>query len=277
MGNLSGVVAFLLICVLLAGCSAPGAAKTPAPKMSVTAPSAPIEATSKNPRTTTGSTASIPVTISEAKLLAASLVFGECPRWHDNKLWFSDMHAHQVMTVDLEGKLEKIVEVPGQPGGLGWLPDGRLLVVSMTDKKLLRLDPGGLAQVADLSQMASGMCNDMVVDAQGRAYVGNYGLNTDWQQFMVGPAEIVMVAPNGEMRVVATNLIMPNGAVITPDGRTLIVAETQRSCLTAFNIEADGSLTGKRIWAELLGTGIYPDGICRDVEGAIWAASVPTM
>jgi len=111
------------------------------------------------------------------KILLEGLAFGEGPRWHDGKLWFSDMHARWVMTVDLDGRAEKIVEVPGQPSGLGWLPDGHLLIVSMTDKRLLRLDKAGLVEVADLSGLASGNCNDMVVDKQGRAYIGHFVLD----------------------------------------------------------------------------------------------------
>ena len=198
------------------------------------------------------------------------LAFPECPRWHEGKLWFSDMQACQVMTVDLEGKAELIVKVPGQPAGLGWLPYGRLLVVSMTDKRLLRLEPSGLTQVADLSGLASGNCNDMVVDIQGRAYIGHFGFDLFAKQ-AVTPAEIIMVKPDGDARVVADSLIFPNGAVITPDGETLIVAESFGSCLTAFSIESDGSLSGRRIWARLR-KGIAPDGICLDAEGAIWIA-----
>jgi sugar lactone lactonase YvrE len=147
------------------------------------------------------------------RVLLEGLAFGESPRWHGGKLWFSDMHAHQVMTVDLKGKTEIIAEVPNLPSGLGWLPDGRLLVVSMNDKRLLRLDPDGLTKVADLSGLASGDCNDMVVDALGRAYIGNSGLGTDLKQSKLGPAEIIMVTPDGDMRVVATAMMFPNGAV----------------------------------------------------------------
>jgi sugar lactone lactonase YvrE len=208
----------------------------------------------------------------ETETITEGLVFPECPRWHDGKLWLSDMHAHQVMTVDLDGNTEIIMEVPGQPGGLGWLPDGRLLVVSMTDKRLLRLDPDALTEVADLSGLASGTCNDMVVDALGRAYIGNFGLDTDVTKFYIGPAEIIMVTPDGDMRVVATDMRFPNGAVITPDGHTLIVAESFGQRLTAFDIEPDGSLSGQRVWA-WLENNVYPDGICLDAEGAVWVAN----
>jgi len=208
----------------------------------------------------------------ETKVLLEGLAFGEGPRWHHGKLWFSDMYAHQVMTVRLGGKTEKIVEVPGQPSGLGWLPDGRLLVVSMTDKRLLRLDPGGLTEVADLSGLASGICNDMVVDKHGRAYVGHTGFDFYAKQPSFAPAELIMVTPGGDMRVVADEMLFPNGSVITPDGHILIVAESQGSRLTAFDIGPDGSLTGRWVWANL-GSDVHPDGICLDAEGAVWLAN----
>src|SRR5262245_8038771 len=132
-------------------------------------------------------------------VLLDGLAFPEGPRWHDGKLWFSDMHAHRVMTVDLAGKAETIVEVPNQPSGLGWLPDGRLLVVSMTDRRLLRLDAGRLVEAADLSRLATFHCNDMVVDAQGRAYVGNFGFDFQAQQPFV-PAVLALVTPDGTVR-----------------------------------------------------------------------------
>lgn len=160
--------------------------------------------------------------------------------------------------------------VPGQPSGLGWLPDGRLLVVSMTDRRLMRLDPAGLTEVADLSKLATFHCNDMVVDALGRAYVGNFGFDNVKEQELV-PARLILVMPDGTTRVVAEDLHFPNGCVITPDGRTLVVAETYGARLTAFTIAADGSLSDRRIWANIPGT--TPDGICLDAQGAIWVAS----
>jgi len=206
----------------------------------------------------------------ETSVLIDGLGFGESPRWHDGKLWFSDILARQVMTVDLEGKAETVVEVPGRPSGLGWLPDGRLLVVSMTDSRLLRLDPDGLAEMANLRGLASGYCNDMVVDQQGHAYVGNYGFDLEARQ-PFAPAKIIMVTPDGDARVVADELAFPNGAVITPDGGTLIVAESYASRLTAFQIEPDGSLVERRLWAQL--EKAVPDGICLDADVAVWIAS----
>jgi sugar lactone lactonase YvrE len=208
--------------------------------------------------------------ILETTILAEGFLFPEGPRWHEGKLWVSDMQSRWVTTVDLQGKTEKIVEVPGSPSGLGWLPDGRLLVVSMTDRRLLRLDPEGLAEAADLSQLASFHCNDMVVDRQGRAYIGNFGFD-----FAVGapvsPAEIVLATPEGRALRVGEGLLFPNGTVITPDNHTLIVAETFGHRLTAFDLEPDGALSHRRVWADL--EGAFPDGICLDAEGAIWVAA----
>ncbi len=205
------------------------------------------------------------------KVLLDGLAFGEGPRWHDGKLWFSDMHAHRVMTVDADGRAEAIVEVPQQPSGLGWLPDGRLLVVSMLDRRLLRLDGGTLVEVADLSTLATCHCNDMVVDASGRAYVGNFGFDLNEPNFEFSYAEVILVTPDGKARVVADEMSFPNGSVITPDGRTLIVGESFAARLTAFDIQPDGSLANRRVWAKLEhGT---PDGICLDAENAVWYAS----
>jgi sugar lactone lactonase YvrE len=203
-------------------------------------------------------------------VLLDGLFFPEGPRWHEGQLWFSDMHGHRVMTVGLDGAARTIVEVPAAPSGLGWLPDGRLLVVSMEDRRLLRLDPHGLSEVADLSRFATFHCNDMVVDAQGRAYVGNFGFDLHGGA-TPGPAVLTLVLPNGEARVAAADLMFPNGTVITADGRTLIVGESFGPRLTAFDILPDGSLINRRLWAPL--ERAVPDGICLDAEGAIWIAS----
>jgi len=208
----------------------------------------------------------------EARLLVGGLVFPECPRWREGKLWFSDMHGLKVMRADLSGRTETIAEVTGQPAGLGWLPNGGLLVVSQTDRRLLRLGRNGLFEVADLSKLAPVSCNDMVVDNQGRAYIGHFGSHTSVQPSTWSPAHIILVTPDGGVRVAADNLSFPNGMVITADGRTLIVAETFGHRLTAFAIQPDGSLTGQRVWAPL--ENVAPDGICLDAEGAIWAATV---
>ncbi len=204
------------------------------------------------------------------KILLTGLCFPEGPRWHEGKLWFSDMHGHRVMTLGLDGAAQTIVEVPAAPSGLGWLPDGRLLVVSMEDRRLLRLDPGGLTEVADLHRFATFHCNDMVVDVQGRAYVGNFGFDLDGGAHPA-PTVLTLVLPNGDARVVADELMFPNGTVITPDGRTLIIGESFGPRLTAYDIQPDGSLLNRRIWAPFDQS--VPDGICLDAEGAVWVAS----
>lgn len=203
-------------------------------------------------------------------VLFDQLSFPEDPRWHDGRLWFSDMAACRVMTVDLNGTPETVVDVPGRPSGLGWLPDGPLLVVSMTDRRLLRFDRKEVALVADLSHLGPSYCNDMVVDAHGRAYVGHFGSDLLTEGTRAG-GYIVLVTPDGQARVVADQMAFPNGSVITPDGRTLIVGESGTARLTAFDIQRDGSLGRRRIWAALQGAS--PDGICLDAEGAVWVAS----
>lgn len=204
------------------------------------------------------------------------LSFGEGPRWHDGRLWFSDFYRHAVFAASLDGDVEEIVRVPAQPSGLGWLPDGRLLLVSMTDRRLLRLEPNGLVEHADLSGIATFHCNDMVVDGAGRAYVGNFGFDYAAARESGGTvtptaAVLARVDPDGSVHAAAEGMMFPNGSVITPDGDTLIVAETFSSRLTAFTIGADGTLSNRRGWAEL--PGVAPDGICLDAEGAVWVAN----
>jgi sugar lactone lactonase YvrE len=211
-----------------------------------------------------------PATMATPDVVLDGLYFPEGPRWHDGRLWFSDMHGHRVMTVGLDGAAQTVVEVPAAPSGLGWLPDGRLLVVSMEDRRLLRLDPSGLTEVADLNRFATFHCNDMVVDAQGRAYVGNFGFDLHGGAPPV-PTVLVLVLPDGTARIAADQLEFPNGTVITPDGRTLIIGESFGPRLTAFDVHPDGSLHTRRIWATL--ERAVPDGICLDAEGAIWVAS----
>lgn len=204
------------------------------------------------------------------RVLLEGLKFPEGPRWHEDKLWFSDIQGCRVMTVDMNGNSEIIAEVPGSPSGLGWLPDGRLLVVSMRDRRLLRLDPDGITIAADLSEITPYCCNDMVVDRQGRAYIGHFGFDFGTNQTFA-PAHIIMVTPDGRASFVADDMAFPNGTVITADGRELIIAESHASRLTSFDIEPDGTLTNRRLWAGL--ENINPDGICLDAEGAIWVAS----
>jgi sugar lactone lactonase YvrE len=205
------------------------------------------------------------------RVLLDGLRFPEGPRWHEERLWFSDMHDGRVLAVDLAGRVETIVAVPGEPSGLGWLPDGRLLVVSMKDRRLLRLDPSGLVEHADLSPFATFHCNDMLVDARGRAYVGNFGFDLHGKA-PVAPANLVLVQPDGRAEVAAEGLLFPNGTVLTPDGRTLIVGESFGARLTAFDVDGDGRLAKRRVWAPLPG-GAVPDGVCLDAEGAVWVAS----
>jgi len=202
--------------------------------------------------------------------LLDGICFGEGPRWHDNHLWFSDMHAHEVIKLNLDGTSQVIANVPQQPSGLGWLPDQRLVVVSMTDKKLLIDEAGELSEYADLSQLASYHCNDMVVDAKGRCYVGNFGFDLI-SRASQKPAELIMVSENGTASIVADDLLFPNGTVITPDGRTLIVAESMAARLTAFDIDQHGALSNRRVWAQM--DGALPDGICLDEDSGIWVAS----
>jgi sugar lactone lactonase YvrE len=214
--------------------------------------------------------------VADTQVLLDGLHFGEGPRWHDGRLWYSDMYDLGVHAVDLEGNDERVLEVPQQPSGLGWMPDGSLLVVSMLDRSLMRWDGTTLSLHADLSAYASWHCNDMVVDAAGRAYVGNFGF--DYEDMLqggdAGPtgAIVCRVDPDGSVTAAAFDLLFPNGTVITPDGRTLIVAETFGARLSAYDVAEDGSLSNRRVWADLASEGVAPDGISLDAEGCIWVA-----
>ena len=204
--------------------------------------------------------------------LVSGLVFAEGPRWHDGALHISDMHGRRVLRLDEAGGYEVVATISeGATSGLGWLSDGRLLVVAMEPRKLMRLEPDGrLVEHADLSAVATFHCNDMVVAADGTAYVGNFGFSL----FPLGepkPAILARVAPDGTVSAAADGLWFPNGLAITPDGRTLIVAESAGFCLTAFTLGADGALGERRVWAPL-GQGHAPDGLCLDAEGAAWVA-----
>ena len=209
--------------------------------------------------------------------VAEGLAFAEGPRWHDGALYWSDMHGHVVQRLAGE-RVETVCAVPNRPSGLGWMPDGRMLIVSMADKRVLRLEAdGSLGLHADLSALAPRSCNDMVVDAKGRAYVGNFGfeIGTDGETEEPRATVLIRVDPDGTAKAVADDLLFPNGAVITSDGRTLIVAETWRASLTAFDIDEAGDLSNRRLWARLP-EGAVPDGICLDAQGAVWAASPTT-
>jgi sugar lactone lactonase YvrE len=215
-----------------------------------------------------------PVSIPE--VVAKGLAFGEGPRWRDGRLWFSDMHDHAVKTYAPEsGKVEKVVEVPGSPSGLGWDAKGRLLIVSMDDRRLLRFDDGNLAEVADLSSYTEQPINDMVVSEQGTAYIGSFGFDLHAGEKPRATVLLGVDVTTGAHRIVADEMRFPNGMVITPDGSTLIVGESFGACLTAFAIQPDGSLADRREWAALDG-GAVPDGICLDAEGCVWVSSPST-
>jgi sugar lactone lactonase YvrE len=215
---------------------------------------------------------------SDLRVMLDGLWFTEGPRWHDGALWFSDMHGHRVMRTELDGTATTVVEVPhDEPSGLGWLPDGRLLVVAMETQKLLRLElDGTLVEHGDLTGLARGSINDMIVAADGTAYIGDMG-----QRIHEGgerrTGQTIRVTPDGDVSCAADDLESPNGHILTDDGRTLIVAESAAARLTAFDVQSDGSLVNRRVYAELhpAKEGVVfapPDGICLDAEGAVWVA-----
>ncbi|MCY4036078.1 MAG: SMP-30/gluconolactonase/LRE family protein [bacterium] len=195
--------------------------------------------------------------------------FGEGPRWHDGRLWYSDFFQHTVNAAAPDGSVEAIVEVPGQPSGLGWMPDGDLLVVSMRDRRVMRYNGSALVEHADLSGIATSHCNDMILDAEGRAYVGNFGFDLHAGEDFAS-ATLALVQPDGAAEAAAGDLAFPNGAVITPDGAAYIVGESFASQFTAFDFGPDGRLENRRLWAAVPGT--IPDGCCYDAEGGIWYA-----
>lgn len=207
---------------------------------------------------------------SSLKILAEGFVFLEGPRWHDGRLYFSDMWGHAIHAMTEAGAVTRVAEVPNRPSGLCFMPDGSLVTVSMADRKLMRVGSDGtLSQYADLSALAPADINDTVVDSAGNVYVGHFGYD-----IFVGEeaklASLILVTPDGRSRVCAPDMNFPNGAVITKDGRTLICAETFASVLTAFDRAGDGTLSNRRVWANLGDE--HPDGICLDAEGAIWVS-----
>ncbi len=204
------------------------------------------------------------------ELLVDGFRFLEGPRWHDGRLWMSDMGGGKVYTVSATGEVALVAEVLGDPSGLGFLPDGTPLIVSMRDRRLLRLEAGRLVCHADLAPLVGEKPNDMVVDQLGRAYVGNFGYDI-CAGAAFQPANLVLVLPAGEARVVAEDLAFPNGAVILDGGETLVVAESLANRLTAFDIAGDGSLSNRRLYADLGDQD--PDGICLDRDGGIWVSS----
>ncbi|OLD82403.1 MAG: gluconolaconase [Ktedonobacter sp. 13_1_20CM_4_53_7] len=210
--------------------------------------------------------------IPELQTLMTGLAFGESPRWHDDRLWFSDWGAQEVIAVDLEGKSEVITRIQSFPFCIDFLPDGRLLVVSARDQLLLRMEPdGSLVTHANLTSLSDHPWNEIVVDGRGNAYLNNIGFDFPGGEFATGI--IALVTPDGSTRQVADGVAFPNGMVVTPDNATLILAESYGKRLTAFDIAADGGLSNRRVWADL-GDGA-PDGICLDAVNAIWYGDVP--
>lgn len=237
----------------------------------------------------------------ELKKLTGGLYFGEGPRWHENKLWFSDFYSHKVMTLDENNSLETVCEVPNQPSGLGWLPNGDLLIVSMLDRKILRFSEGSISVHADLSEYVAHKCNDMVVGRDGTAYVGNFGMGDAGES--LNSTHLMIVKSDGTVLKGPDNLLFPNGTVITEDGKNLIIGETLGAKLTSFDIEDNGELTNRKLWARtsplfslliikfLSSMGFdlskvdfskysknlhVPDGICLDEKNGIWIASPTT-
>lgn len=201
-------------------------------------------------------------------LLVDGVDFGEGPRWHAGKLWYSDFYQRAIYTVTADGKREAVhADLEDRPSGLGWLPDGSLLAVFMTSQRLVREVGGELVDYTDLSGVATGHCNDMVVSATGHAYVGNFGFDLE-ARAKFHPADLALVGPDGSVSVAAEAMAFPNGSVITPDGSTLIVGQSFGGDYVAFTIDDDGSLRDRRPWATM--PGMAPDGCTLDAEGAIW-------
>jgi sugar lactone lactonase YvrE len=202
-------------------------------------------------------------------VIAGGLIFPEAPRWYDGRLWLSDIHAHKVLRLRDDSTWEVMGEIDGRPSGIGFLPDGTPIVTSLIDRCVFRLDDGVATVYADLTGIAGDFINDMVVDGEGRAYVGS----RHPESTLEAPADtVILVDPDTrEGRIVARGLSRPNGSVVTPDGSTLVVAETLMGRLTAFDIEPDGSLSGARTYARVAGE--HADGICLDAEGGVWFGS----
>jgi sugar lactone lactonase YvrE len=225
------------------------------------------------------------VSARELTTLLEGGAFFEGPRWRDGRWWVSDFYRHMVMTVAPDGSAATVVSVEQQPSGLGWMPDGSLLVVSMKDHRILRREPTGEVSVhADLTEYCAGHLNDMVVDRQGRAYVGEFGF--DLMGFAdPAPGKLMRVDPDGAVSVLDDDMMFPNGSVITPDDGTLIVGETAAARYTAFTLAEDGSVSKRRVWAQVAPAPALgplaetlpqlkfgPDGCTLDAEGCIWAA-----
>jgi len=209
--------------------------------------------------------------VSVPEVLMDGVVFGESPRWHDGRVWFSDWGANQVIALGVDGRHEVVATVRSFPMCIDFLPDGRLLVVDSAQRRLLRREPdGSLVQHADLAGISEKPWNDIVADDRGNAYVNTIGFDFPGGEF--APGKVVLVTPEGSVVQVADDLAFPNGMAITQDGATLIVAESYGNRLTAYDIDIDGGLGSRRVWAETPGD--HPDGICVDAEGAVWYADV---
>ncbi|MBZ9917288.1 SMP-30/gluconolactonase/LRE family protein [Mesorhizobium sp. BR1-1-12] len=208
-----------------------------------------------------------------AKIIAKGLAFGESPRWHEGRLWLCNWGTGEIVAVSDEGKSRVMLTVPAVlPYSIDWLPDGRLLVISGREGLLLRQEVDGrLVTHADLRDLSKSPWNEIVVDGRGNIYVNGGGpAPAPGQHF--GPGTIVLITPDGTAMQVAGNIAFANGMAVTPDNRTLIIAESHSNRLTAFDIAADGTLANRRVWADVDG---YPDGICLDAEGTVWYADVP--
>ena len=209
--------------------------------------------------------------MSGLELLVDGLDFGEGPRWHDGRLWYSDFYQHRVYAVSPSGARETILDLGSeQPSGLGWMPDGSLLVVAMTARRVLRMADGEVTIHADLSEIATWHCNDMVVAADGTAYVGNFGWDIEHDRGHPLAATLAVVRPDGSVQSGPGDLLFPNGSVITPDGSTLVIAETFGGRFSAFPLDADGCPGEGREWAPV--PGAAPDGCTLDSDGGIWFA-----
>ncbi len=211
----------------------------------------------------------------EPQILMTGIGLGESPRWHDDRLWFADWGAGEILAVDLAGESEVMLGLLTVPFCIDWLPEGCLLVVSGGDGLLLRREPdGSLVTHADLTSLSDKPWNDIVVDGRGNAYIGNTGFDFGAGEDFA-PGIVALVTPDGTARQVADGTAFANGMVVTPDNATLILAESYAAKLTAFDIAADGSLSNRRVWADL-GDGV-PDGICLDADNAIWYGDVPNQ
>jgi sugar lactone lactonase YvrE len=212
---------------------------------------------------------SLPPDAGALRTLASGLGFPEAPRWHQGRLWFSDFFQQRVGSVSPAGDVRTELVLDDHPSGLGWDPQGRLLVVAMNRRQLLRVAGGRAEVLAELADHTGGPCNDLLVDAQGRAYVGNFGFDL-YARATPRSTVLLRVDPGGAVQVAARDLLFPNGMALTPDGARLILAETHAQRLSVFDVAPDGALGPRRSFAEL--PGCYPDGLCLDAEGLVWVA-----